>query len=176
MLPRKAQTEAGSVNPVSLAPASTLAWHLNGDTGGVASRNLELVRSICEAWERGEFGAVDWAHPDIEYVLAGDRPTSDSWTGVVGMAEGWTDWLKTWQEFRAEAEEYRELDEERILVFHRLSGRGKTSGLDLAQAQAQGAALFHLSDGRVTRLAIYRERDQALADLGLGPESAAAGS
>ena len=45
------------------------------------SANLELVRSICEQWERGEYGTVAWAHPEIESAIA-DLPTAGSWRGV----------------------------------------------------------------------------------------------
>jgi ketosteroid isomerase-like protein len=64
-------------------------------------------------------------------------------------------------------DEYRELDDERVLVLIRRSGHGKTSGLELGQMRTQGAALWHIRDGKMTRLVDYFDRDRALADLGL---------
>jgi hypothetical protein len=49
------------------------------------------------------------------------------------MAEGIRSFLGAWEEYRVEADEYRELDDERVLVVHHVSGRGKTSGLDLGR-------------------------------------------
>jgi hypothetical protein len=67
-------------------------------------------------------------------------------------------------------DEYRELDDERVLVLSHYSGRGKTSGLELGQIQAKGAGLFHVRRGKVTKLVIYFDREHAFADLGLAPE------
>jgi hypothetical protein len=131
------------------------------------------VRSIRAGWDRGDFTSVRWAHPEIELVFA-DGPSPGSWTGLAGLTEAWRDFLSTWEDFRTEAYEYRELDGERVLVFARLSGRGKTSGLEIGEMQAIGVNLFHLRDGKVTRLVLYMDRERALADLGLAPEGGSA--
>ena len=65
------------------------------------------------------------------------------------------------------ADEYRELDRERVLVLCHGSGRGKTSGLELGQMQTQAVNVFHLRAGKVSRLVVYFNREQGLADLGL---------
>jgi ketosteroid isomerase-like protein len=130
------------------------------------SANLDLVRSIYAHWERGDFGSANWADPEIEYVLV-DVPAPGSWTGLVGMAEAMRGWLSAWEECRVEAVEYRELDDERVLVFTRASGRGKGSGLDLGQMRAEGTDVLHIREGKVTRLVTYADRDRALTDLGL---------
>ena len=136
----------------------------------MASANVELVRSIYSRWERGDVSSAEWADPEIEVVFA-DGPAPGSWRGLAGMAEGWRDFLSVWEGFRVEAEEYLELDDERVLALHRHSGRGKTSGVELERMVAKGANLFHVHDSKVTRFVTYLDRERALADLGLAPES-----
>jgi ketosteroid isomerase-like protein len=132
----------------------------------VPQENVDLVRSIQAAWERGDYTSVEWAHPDIEYVIA-DGPTLGRWTGVAGMADAWRDFLGAWEEYRVEADEYRELDGERVLVLVHRSGRGKTSGVELAGMQGQGANLFHIQGGKVTSLVLYFDGERALEAVGL---------
>ena len=143
------------------------------------SANLELVRSIHAAWERGDFSSADWAHPAIEFLIVGGS-AAGSWTGVAEMARVWRDYLSAWEGYRAEpAEEYRELDEERVLVLEKgFLGRGKTSGLALRQiGRTSGANLFHIRGGKVARLVVYAGgRELALADLRLAGEGSASGA
>ena len=133
------------------------------------SPNLDLVRSIYADWERGEYRSIGWADPEIENEIVGG-PSSGSRRGLAGMAEIWRDFLSAWEGVRFEADEYRELDSERVLVLTHMSGHARTSGLDVGQLQPKGANLFHIHDGKVTRHVAYLQRDLALTDLGLVPE------
>jgi ketosteroid isomerase-like protein len=118
------------------------------------------------ASERGDYSSADWAHPEMELVFV-DGPSPGTWSGLAEVAKGWRSFLSTWEELSAEAEEFRELDDERILVLVRYQGRGKTSGVDLQQMRAQGAAVFHVREGRVAKQIVYFDRSRAFADLGL---------
>ena len=111
----------------------------------MSRENVDLVRSICAAWDRGDYSAVEWANAEIEFVIVGG-PSPGTWSGLAGMAEGWRGWLSAWEDFRQQADEYRELDDERVLVFFRTFGRGKTSGLDLAQMHPLSAGVFHVRE------------------------------
>jgi ketosteroid isomerase-like protein len=130
------------------------------------SENIELVRSIYADWERGDYSRTDWPHPRIEFVIA-DLPDQGAAKGIAAMADTWGRFLGAWEGHRVEATEFRELDAERVLVVGRFVAQGKSSGLAVEQTRTSGANLFQISDGRVTRLVIYFDRDRALADLGL---------
>jgi hypothetical protein len=141
----------------------------------MASANVDLVRSICGAWGRGDFSSADWADPKIKFVRA-EGPSPGRFVGLAGMAEAFRDFLSAWETLRAEVDKYRELDGERVLVLLHASGRGKTSGLELGQIGTKAAALFHVHGGKVARLVLYYDQERALADLGLAPEADPSGS
>jgi hypothetical protein len=111
------------------------------------SANLELVRSL--------------------YTPCG-RETSvrERGKGMAGMEEHVWSMLGAWEGFRLNADEYRELEPDRILVLVEVSGRGKASGLDLSGTPAQGAHILRVRGGQVTRSDFCWDRDHALADLG----------
>jgi ketosteroid isomerase-like protein len=130
------------------------------------TENLNIVRSILACWERGELMPAqwsDWADPEIEFVTVGG-PEPSSHTGVPEAGPPIEAFLDAWEDYRVEAEEYRELDGERILVLTRQCGRGRSSGAEIEQLRA---SVFHVRGGKVTRRVNYWDRGRALADLGL---------
>jgi ketosteroid isomerase-like protein len=136
----------------------------------VSTSNLDLVRSIYGGWTRGDFGSNEWADAEIEFSFAGG-PEPESWTGLAAMAAAYRDWLRAWKDFRAEPDEYLVIDDERILVLVHNSGRGRVSGLEIEERSV--ANLFHVRDGRVTRIVVYLDRELAFADVGLARDGSA---
>src|SRR2546428_5614828 len=70
----------------------------------VVSANLDLVRSIYAAWERGDWSSAPWAHVEIEFVAA-DGPDPGKSIGVAAMTERWRQWVSAWEDYRSEADE-----------------------------------------------------------------------
>ncbi len=128
------------------------------------SESLDLVRSIYAAWERGDFFNRDeWAHPEIE-LEEPDGPEPGRVKGIQALKDDVRRFLNTWVDWQIEAEAYRELDDERVLVLSRVSGRGDASKLRVGQARA---ALFQVQGGKVVRYVTWWDRARAFADLGL---------
>ena len=134
----------------------------------MSSANLDLVRSIFATWAPGDVSSTEWADSEIEWVLA-DGPDPGTWKGPAAIAGAMRDQLSAWKVYRVEPEEFREIDDERVLVLTRNSGRGKTSGVEIGQNER--AQLLHVRGGKVTRFALYHDRERALADVGLSSEA-----
>src|SRR3974377_234505 len=94
------------------------------------SANLDLVRSICAAWERGDFRSASWAHSDIEFVMTdiGPEPPETS-RGLADMRSRMRRYLSPVENMHIRALDFRELDREKVLVLAEYKGRGKASGL-----------------------------------------------
>jgi ketosteroid isomerase-like protein len=133
------------------------------DQTDAAQSNLSIVRSISDAWERGDYSSVDWADSDIQFVIA-DGPEAGRRTGRAGLAPSLQDFENAWDEYHSRVEEYRELDDG-VLVLTYATGRGRASGVEIGERRAN---LFQLHDGKVTSLVVYWDRMRALADAGLG--------
>ena len=97
----------------------------------MSSAKLDLVRSIYAHVERGDWStAAEWAEPGFEWAWA-DGPEPGTRVGLAQLERGLSDVLDAWRDYRVTVEQYLELDDERVLVLLRRSGRGKASGLQL---------------------------------------------
>ncbi len=131
----------------------------------MSEENVELVRRIYAAWERGDFSETWWCADDFEFEIP------DGWNpgihyGAAAMGRAWRDWLQGWRSFHTRLVEVRDLGD-RVLAVNRFGGEGRTSGL---VPDSLGATIWEIRDGKVTRLAPYARLENALADLGIEDE------
>ena len=126
----------------------------------MSQENVEIVRAIFVAWEKGDFSSGEWADPEIEFrSVAEGGPTY----GIAAMGRR-CEWLKAFEHFSTHPEEYLDTGNV-VLVMNRFLGTGK--GSDAPISDFQGACLFALRDGRVVRLVLFTDRRKALEAAGL---------
>ena len=130
----------------------------------MSQENVEVVRRMYDAFHSGDAdGAL--AHFDPDVVVDGSRVRPD-----VGIGHGREQvrrivisWIGTWDEWREEIEEMRNLGS-RVLVLSVQHGRGKGSGVEV---QARWAVLYEVHGGKITRMGVYPEPADALEAAGL---------
>jgi ketosteroid isomerase-like protein len=87
----------------------------------------------------------------------------DGYLGREGTERYLEEISDTWSEFRAIAEEYRDLGD-RVLLLGRFEGRGKGSGVPV---DAQLGTLYDFRDGKMLRSRVYLDHGEALRAAGL---------
>ena len=111
----------------------------------MAGRELEALRSVYEAWARGEYGWAEVFAAEMEFVYSSDFPEPAVYTGPEGIAAGWREWLREFDDVRVEARELVQAGPETVLAWVTVSGQGRGSG---ARAAQPGANVWTFSGGR----------------------------
>ena len=129
----------------------------------MSQENVEVVSRMYEAFGRGDAGAaLSYVDPE---VVTDPRHRVDGRVGqghdelVAILAE----WLDTWDDWRQEIEEIRDLGD-RVLVIDTQRGRGKGSGIEW---EDRFGMLYEVHGGKITRWTIYDDPREALEAAGL---------
>jgi ketosteroid isomerase-like protein len=131
----------------------------------MSQENVEVVRQAYDAFYRGDAdGAL--AHFDPEVIVDGSkagRPDIGIGHGREHLRRVVTSWVGTWDEWREEIEEMRDLGRQ-VLVLTVQYGRSRGSGVEV---EAHWAALYEVHGGKITRLDMYDDEAQTLEAAGL---------
>jgi ketosteroid isomerase-like protein len=129
----------------------------------MSEENVEIVRRVMDAYLAGDYeAAFAELDPEVEFDVS-IRPEGHVYWGHEGVAEALRTWTGTWEAYRLEVEEMIDAGDH-VVVVDRQSGRGRGSGIPLAQ---RTFAVFTLSDGKVVRIAWFQTRRAALEAAGL---------
>ena len=124
----------------------------------------EHVRVLHEMYGRRTVAeAAELMHPAAEMRQPSSLPDTDVYQGREELVRGTLLVLEAWEDFRFTAEEVADLGE-RAFMRVRLSGRGKTSGIELEQT------VFHLwafRDGMPWRCEVFVDEEAARQAAGL---------
>ncbi|HEY6770891.1 MAG TPA: nuclear transport factor 2 family protein [Solirubrobacterales bacterium] len=128
----------------------------------MSQANVDVVKEIFSAWERGDFSSTDWADPEIEFTIPG--PDLEVHRGIESMGRAWADWLGVFDELSIRGEVFHDAGD-KVVVEQLFRGKGKGSGIPIDEIR--GAAVFTLRDGKAIRFEGHVTAEAALASAGL---------
>jgi ketosteroid isomerase-like protein len=107
--------------------------------------------------------ALSHFDPDVLVDASKGRPDAPVGKGREHMNAVVTGWVASWEEWREEIEEMRDLGS-RVLVLSVQRGRGKGSGVEV---EARYAILYEVHGGKITSVRMYWNPTTALEAAGL---------
>jgi ketosteroid isomerase-like protein len=135
----------------------------------MSEENVEIVRGIIDAHERGDFDAVFAGYdPEIAWRLSPEFARVSDFESVYYGHEGvrafWRQWFSAWQRADFKYEEFIEAGDSVVTILSQ-HVRGRTSGIEL-EWDSYGQ-VWTLRNGKVVRVEFFQTREEALEAAGL---------
>ena len=130
----------------------------------MSQENVELVRSIVEAWNRGDYSmALESVDPEIEVEAALGGTFDGTYQGPAQARRFLEDFWRNFERSHAEVEEYSPVGESVVFAVH-LRGRGKGSG---AEVEMRNWQVCTVRDGKIVGYRMFSTKREALDAAGL---------
>lgn len=130
----------------------------------MSKENVELVERALAATNSGDAEAlIAQSDPGFEMHLVGVAGEPVFYGGASGIREFFRDMAESWDSFRFEATEIRDLGTT-VLALGTIYARGRASGIDV---EAPRAWIVELRDGKATSLRAFHDHRAALEAAGL---------
>jgi uncharacterized protein len=133
----------------------------------MSRENVEVVRAGFEAWSRGGVEAMlELADPDVEWTVRPDLPDAGVYRGHKELRQLFARFEEVLEDQWVEPQEFVETSGDRVVVPLHWGGRGKLSGVDVAERQGE-TWVFTVNNEKVTRVTEFRYKAEALEAAGL---------
>jgi ketosteroid isomerase-like protein len=132
----------------------------------VSEENLEIVRNGFALMRiPGDPEAMIAASsPTFEMRLTGVTGEPVHYTGASGIREFFRDVARSWEFFHFDATHIRDLGDDRVLVLGDVQGRGRVSGVEVAD---RWGLIIELKEGKVASARGFLDQREALEAAGL---------
>ncbi len=131
----------------------------------MSRKDVEVAKALFSAFRDRDHDAAERSmHPEIEIhpALVGG-PEGVVYRGLQGARQFWADMAAAWAEFSIDAEEFRDLGDE-VLVLGRAIARGRKCGVAV---ETRTGWVAWRQEGRVDHFRSFAKRSDALAAVGL---------
>lgn len=130
----------------------------------MSKENIDLVRRAIEAYNRRDFETMEALnHPDMELDWTASRGfQAGVYRGSEEVMGFYRSFLGTFEKVEVEPERFIETGD-LVVVPNSVQTRGR----DGIETTAQSALVFELRGGRIARICLYQETEQALKAIGL---------
>jgi ketosteroid isomerase-like protein len=136
-----------------------------GDTASTMSvENVERVRRAYELYKETQQPDYELLHKDVAWHTAQDLPDSDTYRGHDGVADLYSEWIESFEDFRVDVEEVIDGGSETVVVITRLRGRFRGSSEEVNLTEAH---VWKLLEGKAIEIREYRTRAEGLEAAGL---------
>lgn len=130
----------------------------------MSRRNVELLRALFDAWNEGDLEEVrSFMAEGIEWLEVEGRIEREEVRGRDAVHSGLEELFETWQHYRLEPEEVRDVGDERVVAVVREVARGRLSGAELA---SRWGYVVTIRDQKLARVEAYRDPSRALESVG----------
>lgn len=135
----------------------------------MSQESVDVVRRVYEGFGRdlaapiGEADLVELVDPDVHLDLTRRTFNPASYDGYAGMLRGREDIRQIWDQWLVQPERFIPAGD-RVIVVETVTGRGRGSGVEIVD---RSWSSFSLRDGRIVRIVVYFDGDEALEAAGL---------
>ena len=130
----------------------------------MSQANVEIVRKVFAALNRGDETALGLAHPEIVIDATRSVFNPKTYFGREGIRQWLADTNEIWEDMHTEQNEFIDAGD-RVVVIGRLVGKGKGSGVEV---ESPNGTILTIRDGLVIRSETgYTSRREALEAAGL---------
>jgi ketosteroid isomerase-like protein len=133
----------------------------------MSQENVERLRSLYADWAEGNFWTMyEYVDPAFEFewkwAFAEIGGIPEGTHSLKELTDVWLDWLKPWDSFSVEAEEFVETHDGRVLVLYTRRARMAESAIEHT-----GGTLWTFRDGTAVHGVDFDDRAKALEAAGL---------
>jgi ketosteroid isomerase-like protein len=130
-----------------------------------ASRTIELVSQLCDAFSTRDIGAaLELTDADVRFTTLAGRAGAEIGNGHEGLRQWFTKAAEAWEYMRAHVNDVEERDGWAIVSGNTHAGWRLTGD----EVKFDWTAIGRAEDGVLVEFGIYFTREEALAALGPG--------